>query len=316
MKKYPDSNFSKLSKKIVEKLKNGKDNILGILKKYGEKHNYNTDKQDPELRLDRNVDKPIKFNIVYELKNDTNLWYWALCGDSKNSLKNWKEHAFKVIENEESIRKKYVTKQNLEKIVSEIDKESQPNKKQDIIRNFLIKKWINKKCSDSIKYFTDTLNWTDIQNAIKKLQNITWYCIPFDQIKIKLASFPMLPERPNEDVFNIWFWFSKNIKTTVLHECLHFIFFKHFDYLLEKEALFKNEKKNLWKNYGKNFERLKEAMTIILASEFEDFYEDYDNPYPDHQEFRKALKQERDQNKNFDKLIKFWIQYLKDNPIK
>ncbi|MDD4289897.1 MAG: hypothetical protein PHH83_01315 [Patescibacteria group bacterium] len=97
----------------------------------------------------------------------------------------------------------------------------------------------------------------------------------------------------------IWFYINLSAEKCTdvfLHELLHFQFIKYFRDKIDLD--------------DRQFEFLKESLTVILNSEFNDLMYGEDRGYEIHQELRSKLSDYWTKTKDFDKLIDYGIKIL------
>ena len=112
-----------------------------------------------------------------------------------------------------------------------------------------------------------------------------------------LTTFPRAPYDFQRGY--IWIpviWPKETYVRTFIHELLHFQTYAYW------------QERCLRKLSQKEFEDLKEALTVILNEEFLDLIVWPDKGYPVHQDFRKQLRKFWMTEKNFDKLVKYGVK--------
>ncbi len=86
---------------------------------------------------------------------------------------------------------------------------------------------------------------------------------------------------------------------TFLHEALHIQFHNYWQ---------NNPNSAVSKLSAKNFETLKESLTVILDNVLVPFIEIYDRGYAEHHAFRQKLHHEWKKHHDFDKLVDFGVK--------
>jgi hypothetical protein len=146
---------------------------------------------------------------------------------------------------------------------------------------------INKNINDACLKLEKTIN--------KKLykENFFWY----------ITTFPRGPY--NYETWSIWLYYNWSIKYYIwffLHELLHFQFIHDY----------KNHPAIIDLN-NDEFEFLKESLTIILNHELKEFLWKPDQWYIIHQKLREKLDLFWQNNKNFEELVIYWSDLIKNN---
>ena len=151
---------------------------------------------------------------------------------------------------------------------------------------------IEKKLEEIKKIFIEN------NSAIfKRMEKVTGRKIYRNDFSIYLTTFPRGPyEYPKGIVGMPIVWLEETYIRTFVHELLHFQTYAYW------------KKMCLKKLKNKEFEDLKEALTVILNEEFLDIIKWRDNGYKIHQCLREDLLKFWKNNRNFDKLVKYGIK--------
>lgn len=130
-----------------------------------------------------------------------------------------------------------------------------------------------------------------------KIEDITKTPLYKNDFIIYLTTFPRWFYDSKEWCFG--FYIDRNVNNITwnfLHELLHFQFIHYF------------KKKIINENFNNNdFEKLKEALTIILNKECNNILFQPDRGYPEHQLFRQELEKQWEKERDFAKLVNFWV---------
>jgi len=140
---------------------------------------------------------------------------------------------------------------------------------------------------------------------IKRLEKIHSRKFPVEYIINKYTTFNCCPYqyKPDKDWFGIFF--SKEVLeieielNVFVHELMHLFFHTYFDKTCMKKGLNKEQTQDL-----------KEAVTIIINSEFKDIVEQEDKGYKIHRELRNQISKIWKKDKNFDNLINEMCEYI------
>lgn len=135
----------------------------------------------------------------------------------------------------------------------------------------------------------------------KKLEQITQKPIFMKILKCYFTSGFMCPYNDKENWFMVSMWHSIPMNITIIcHEILHLQFLYYY------------------KNYCRGFlsekqmEDLKEALTFILNTDFNDLILSEDRGYPVHQKLRKELGKAWPKRKNFQEFLDKAIKIIKN----
>lgn len=154
-----------------------------------------------------------------------------------------------------------------------------------------------KNLLEHIKKVQEEFEDKNTQKILIKLQEIMGHKIPFATIKVLLTSFPRGPYDAERWLLYVYYRKWKHTDS-LLHETMHFIFENNFNHIQTKKILTSEE-----------FWDLKEAQTIILNDEFPEYYND--DWYPGNEKLCKALADQRRKERDFEKLIEFGVDYIK-----
>lgn len=222
-----------------------------------------------------------EFKLVLNLEKDMRN-RWDACNKVSHGV-DWKQRIDKNISDE---------------IVWKTEKEAsdflwpyleQYYKDHDKVINTLLFEWqnlINKK----------------IDRACKTLENVVGKPMYRTEFIWFLTTFPRWPYSYQK--WYLWLYYNRPVEHymgTFLHELLHFQFIHYYKDIMPVTSLTK-----------KQFEILKESMTVILNHECREFLWKPDDWYPIHQEYRVQLDNFWKQNKNFADLVVFWADLVKD----
>lgn len=139
-------------------------------------------------------------------------------------------------------------------------------------------------------------------DACKKIANLTSKSLYRNDFTTFLTTAPRAPYKYNDGQTWLPIGWLDPIRI-FMHELLHFQFI-HYWRLNTDSAVNKLS--------DKEFEYLKESLTIILDEELKPLIQSPDKGYPMHQEFRKELHKFWATNKNFDELVNFGLKILPD----
>ncbi|MBU2503739.1 MAG: hypothetical protein KJ879_01665 [Nanoarchaeota archaeon] len=142
------------------------------------------------------------------------------------------------------------------------------------------------------------------QNYLKRLEKITGKKFPFNKITVYLTTILICSYNVEEKWFHTSFLNQPLLSTHVCaHELMHFHFHFHYEKWIKEEI---GEKKK---------EDLKEALTVLLNLEFGDmfFISFRDGGFPGHEKLREFITKRWKDHKNFDKLLKECVLYLKES---
>ena len=142
--------------------------------------------------------------------------------------------------------------------------------------------------------------WRKIEKRFfERLEKITGKPIFIKEFKCYLTTGFICPYNPKDNSFMVSIWHSLpwNI-TTICHEIFHLQFLYHYEKYCRKFI----SKKEL--------DDLKEALTFILNTDFNDLLLSQDKGYPAHQKLREELKKIWKKEKNFNKFLDKAIRAL------
>lgn len=144
--------------------------------------------------------------------------------------------------------------------------------------------------------------WRKIEKRFfMKLEKIIGKPIFPKEFKCYSTTGFMCPYDPRDNSFMVSIWHSIpwNI-TTICHEIFHLQFLHYYEKYCRK---FISEKK---------LDDLKEVLTFILDTDFNDLLLSEDKGYPAHQKLRKKLKKTWERDKNFTKFLDKAIQIIRN----
>lgn len=224
----------------------------------------------------------VKFDEEKDLKN-----IWETCNKEASYGYSWKNSVSKNILEICEGKKYEACKPKLKKVMS-----------------YIYKSPLNKII---VKAFNDA--WEKVEKEyFKRLEKITGTKFPCKKIEGYITTAGRCPYNYNKKNPHFYIQFFSNILGgihTAGHELMHI----H----LHNANWWKNVEKEI--GNGKTHD-LKEALTIILDIDFLDLFIIKGHGYPNHKELRKYIKQEWKKNKNFDKLTKKCIKWIKKNGVK
>jgi hypothetical protein len=162
--------------------------------------------------------------------------------------------------------------------------------------------------SGLIETFTKALQggWDKFNDEyFKRLEKVMKKPICSNQFTAYLTTMMRCPYNIKEYTFMTSFFrsISESLKTPC-HEIMHFQFYKYYWRKVEKEI---GEEKT---------GHLKEALTVLLNSEFKDLYFFEEPGYDIHKELRNFISNQWKKNKDFDILVDESIKWIKKNGIK
>ena len=194
------------------------------------------------------------------------------------------------------------TKSIKPEILEKLKDKKWPDIKEDIL-NIL-----NKGYEHDARQFTEKLSeiekeWEKIEKEFfARLEKITKHKIYNNNFTGYITTIGRCPYSKEESWFMInIFWTLNNMLATICHEIMHL----QFHYYYEKQLKEKISEKQ--------FQDLKEALTVLLNLEFSDILKERDKGYPNHQELREFIESEWKKEKNFDKLVDKCILCLKNH---
>ncbi|MDD3488047.1 MAG: hypothetical protein PHH35_01715 [Candidatus Pacebacteria bacterium] len=147
-------------------------------------------------------------------------------------------------------------------------------------------------------------HWNKIEKEFfKKIEKTFNKPFPFNSIKGILST----ANRFGYNYKNKWFAtniYSNKFSATdiAMHELFHFVFHFYFEKECEKYEL-------TWKQIWD----IKEALTVLLNSEFLDLRLALDKGYPEHQKIRDFILKEWKKNKDFDIVLNNTCKFVKKN---
>lgn len=185
------------------------------------------------------------------------------------------------------------------------------NKKYKTCKKILKKTMHKIHGNKLIKQSTKSLNesWKTIEKEyFLKLENMTKQKFSFKKINVYLTTAGRCPYRPhwNPPAFYVNFF---NHITNALHTAGHELMHIH----LHNIDWWENVEKEI--GYEKTHD-LKEALTELLNLEFRELWIIEDKGYPNHKKLREYIKKQWQKEKNFDKLTKNCIKWIKRYGIK
>lgn len=144
-------------------------------------------------------------------------------------------------------------------------------------------------------------SWKKIEKKFfKRLEVITQQPIFTNHFRCYFTSGFMCPYNEKENWFMVSMWRAVPSQiTTVCHELLHFQFLHHY----KKHCKIFLSKKQI--------ENLKESLTFLLNTDFNDLLLCEDFGYPDHKKFRQELKKIWQKEKNFKKFLSAAIKIIR-----
>jgi hypothetical protein len=155
-----------------------------------------------------------------------------------------------------------------------------------------------------VKSFNESWKKVD-KEYFKRLERIMHTSLKINEIPVYLTNSPMCVYDPRKNSASFFTHFYGNISWTInvaMHELMH-IYFHNSKYwkICEREI-----------GRRKTFD-LKEALTVLLNSEFNDLMINEDEGYEIHKELRKYIFKEWEKEKDFDSLIDKSIKWIKKN---
>lgn len=220
-----------------------------------------------------------KINIVINIKKDVWNW-WDACNKVSYGV-DWKERIHK------SLRDKIVGKSQKEAF----------NFLVPHLKDLYKKIKINKKLVEAKNIFQKKE-----RTIFSRMEKVTDRKIYRTDFNIYLTTFPRAPYDFKKGY--IWLpiiWSKETYIRTFVHELLHFQTYAYW------------QRMGLRKLKKEEFEDVKEALTVILNEEFIDIMEWKDGGYEKHKSLRREILKQWRRDKNFDRLVKFGVTYLKDH---
>jgi hypothetical protein len=234
----------------------------------------------------------LKVNFKYNIKKDAWSWVYIAQGEKNKWGMDFQKRVAPIPQN------------ILEKILKTDKKSAELLVYKYLTLNF--KRKMHQLVIDKQLKALDEI-WKKIGSKyFKRLEKITQKPIFWKDFGCYLTTGNMCPYNPKEKWFMVSMWHSICASiTAICHEIFHLQFLHYYgDYC--RKFLSEQQK-----------EDLKEAITFILNTDFNDLLICKDNGYPNHQELRKKLKSIWLKNKNFkrflDKAIKMTKKYGKNN---
>jgi len=227
----------------------------------------------------------LKVNFHYNFKKDA--WSWVLVAkDHECWGLNWKNQIAFIPDNllEQIIKKSRKSAESL--VYNHLISHSKKQMRELVIQ-------------EELKALENS--WRKIENDFfKKLEQIIQKPIFTDHFKCYLTTGFMCPYNEKEGWFMVSLWHSIPASiTAICHEIFHLQFLYYY------------------KNYCKKFlskektEDLKEALTFILNTDFNDLILSEDRGYPDHQKLRLRLKKVWIKEKDFKKFLEKAIKIVR-----
>jgi hypothetical protein len=158
-----------------------------------------------------------------------------------------------------------------------------------------------------VKSFNE--GWDKIDDEyFKRIEKMLHTSLNIKEIPVYLTNSPMCPYDPRKKSASFYLHFYGNMSwamNVTMHELMHIYFHnsKYWD-ICEKKI-----------GRKKTFD-LKEALTVLLNSEFRDLLINEDEGYEMHKELREYIFNEWKKEKDFDSLIDKSIKWIKKNGIK
>ena len=227
-----------------------------------------------------------KVTFYYNFKKDA--WSWVLIAKDKDCWGlDWKNQIA------------FIPDDLLKKIIKNGKKSA-----ESLVYNYLISHPKRQTRQLVIKEELQALekSWRKIESRFfKKLEQITQKPVFMKNLKCYFTSGFMCPYNDKEKWFMVSMWRSIPMSiTTICHEILHLQFLYYYKNYCRK---FLSEKQT---------EDLKEAMTFILNTDFNDLILSEDRGYPVHQELRKELEKVWCKRKNFQEFLDKAIKIMKN----
>jgi len=143
--------------------------------------------------------------------------------------------------------------------------------------------------------------WRKIEKRFfERLEKITGKPIFIKEFKCYLTTGFMCPYNPEDNSFMVSMWHGLPWNMTIIcHEIFHLQFLHYYGKYCRKFI----SKKEL--------DDLKEALTFILNTDFNDLLLSQDKGYPAHQKLRKELEKIWKKEKNFKEFLKRTIKIIK-----
>jgi hypothetical protein len=229
-----------------------------------------------------------RVNFYYDYKKDA--WSWVFIVKHKSSfwgLDKKKQMTFIPADLIKRISKK--NDKSAEKLVLNYLK----NHPKKVIRQAAIKEELTALQK----------SWEKVENKyFSRLAKITQKPKIFPEFKCYITTGFMCPYNEKENWFMVSFWHSiPQSITTIAHEIFHLHFLHYYKKYCRKSLS------------QEQTEDLKEAITFILNTDFNDLILKDDPGYPAHQKLRKKLEKIWKQNKNFNEFLDKAINVVKNS---
>jgi len=154
-----------------------------------------------------------------------------------------------------------------------------------------------KRMNENLKSIKSS--WKKAENKyFQKLEKITRKKIYTKTFHCYITTIGRCPYNQKENWFMVNI-FSTDTSTTIAHELMHLQFHHYFEKEIRKKI---NEKQ---------FQDLKEALTVLLNIEFKGILKEKDKGYPLHKKLRNFIEKEWEKKRDFYFLIGKCINYLK-----
>lgn len=216
----------------------------------------------------------MKLKFKSDLKSD--IWNWQEVLNSKGSYgQNWLKKWPKDITQKEA-------------------------KDKEKLKAYLSRKYYK---NGAVKKYVDWLNVAvDPKKIEKPLENITGKKIPFKEVYVVVTTIDRCPYDFSGGGFFVYYAASLSwIYVTAMHECMHFIIHKNYWQKMLDAGLSDSQAHDI-----------KEALTVLLDSDYKKLGGKAEGGYPNHQNIRKDIKKLANQSRSFDSVIKKTINlYLK-----
>lgn len=168
-----------------------------------------------------------------------------------------------------------------------------------LLEKYLDEKYVND--SYELEMYRECLEKTystKFQKACDILFELTGKKPFFKHYDICISTFPVSSYNENDGSMIVKFGDEAPMET-FLHEALHIQFHNYWQ---------NNPNSAVSKLSAKNFETLKESLTVILDNDLVPFIEIYDRGYEEHHAFRQKLHYEWKKHHDFDKLVDFGVK--------
>lgn len=228
-----------------------------------------------------NIKHSDNYKFIIKLDKHKDLWNWYSGCNSKNHGVDWKQRVSPDVYNN---------------IYGKNEKEASA-----FLDPFLEQRYIDDK--DKIDKHIDFMNDVydqKFQKACKKLEKAMGKPIYRKDFTFFITTFPRGPY--NYEKGYIWEYVGWNNPVMgFLHELSHFQFLHYWR---------NNPESDVSKLTDKQFEWLKESLTVILDEDFLPLIECVDSGYEIHQLFRKELHEFWKTSHDFDRLVDFGLKLL------